>query len=87
MNGVLDGAALLVGVLAVVCGAGALVTTRDARLSLHVLLELLLAAGLLRLATEPSWRQIVEVALLVSLRRLLSWAFDASSRAAAAGRA
>ncbi len=81
MSAVLSFAALLCAVLGVVCGLAALVRTRDIRVPLHVLLEFLLAAGLLRLAGDPSWRQIVVAAVIIALRRLLSHAVTATVQA------
>ena len=53
MTAVLVGAALLVGCLAVVAAVAALAATRSVAVAVPVLLDLLLAAGLLRLAAEP----------------------------------
>ncbi len=62
----LTGAALVAGVIA-------LMATRRPAVALAVFLDLLLAAGLLRLTGEPDWRAIAGAAALVALRRLLSW--------------
>ncbi|WP_342762351.1 DUF1622 domain-containing protein [Kineococcus xinjiangensis] len=50
---------------------GALLSTRRPALALGIGLDLLLAAGLLRLATAPSWRQIAATAAIVALRHLI----------------
>ena len=46
--------------------------TRRPLPALAVLLDLLLAAGLLRLLGDPGWQTILTVAALVALRRLLA---------------
>ncbi len=48
-----------------------LLAVRSVPMSVGVLLEFLLAAGLLRLPETQSWRQIATVAVLVALRRFL----------------
>ncbi|MDT0274318.1 hypothetical protein [Blastococcus goldschmidtiae] len=73
-------AALAVGVGALVAGALVLVRTRRPSVALPVLLELLLAAGLLRLAGDPSWGTIATVAALVLLRRLIGAGLRAGDR-------
>jgi hypothetical protein len=80
VSAALEVAALLCTALALVCGLAALARTRDAGVALHVVLELLLAAGLLRLTGDPSWRQIVVAAVLVALRRVLSSALPPRGR-------
>ena len=64
MAQLLSGAALLAGVLT-------LVTTRKPALALSVFLDLLTAAGLLRLVGDPSWRAIATAATIVGLRHLI----------------
>ena len=64
-------AALLCTVLALVCAGAVLARTRSVAQALPVLLELFLAAGLLRLAHDPSWRAIAGAAALVGLRKLV----------------
>jgi hypothetical protein len=61
----LSGAAVVVGVLV-------LVASRSPRMTLHVLLDLLLAAGLLRLAAAETWRAIAVAAAIVGIRKLAS---------------
>ncbi len=72
MSALLQGGALLCTLLGLVSGAVVLVAARDARLALKVLLEFLLAAGLLRLSDNPDWRALVVAAVVVALRRVLS---------------
>ena len=62
----------LVAAAALVVSAGAAVSLRRLGPALHVLLDLLLAAGLLRLSAEASWQTIAVAAGVVALRRVLS---------------
>jgi hypothetical protein len=72
--------ALGVSALAVVAAVVALVATRRPALALGVLLDLLLAAGLLRLAAEPTWSSIATAAAVVALRRLIGVGLRAGGR-------
>ncbi len=68
--------ALLCTALGLLAAAAAVVVrSRDARESLHVLLDFLLAAGLLRLTGDPGWAGIATAGGIFALRRLLrrSW--------------
>jgi hypothetical protein len=65
-------AALLVVAAAVRAGALALVRTRSLRQALPVFLDMLAAAGLLRLATAPTWRVLAVTAIVIVLRRLVT---------------
>jgi hypothetical protein len=58
-------AAAAVGTAAVLCGAGVLLVTWSVRAALPVFLDLLLAAGLLRLAVTDSWTAIGSAAAVV----------------------
>ncbi|WP_448641833.1 hypothetical protein [Geodermatophilus sp. URMC 63] len=73
--------ALVVSGLALVAGAVALVATRRPALALGVLLDLLLAAGLLRLAAEPTWTSLATAAAVVALRRLIGAGLRTGGRA------
>ncbi|SDD39770.1 Protein of unknown function [Geodermatophilus telluris] len=81
--------ALAVSGLALVAGTVALAATRRPALALAVLLDLLLAAGLLRLAAEPTWTSLGTAAAIVALRRLIGAGLRAGGRtlASAAPRA
>jgi hypothetical protein len=59
--------------LATVAGLAVLVSTGSWRCALRVLLDLLTAAGLLRLAVGQGWAELVAAAAIILLRRLL-WA-------------
>ncbi|MBY8874727.1 hypothetical protein K7640_23135 [Micromonospora sp. PLK6-60] len=63
----------LVTTLALVCAVVALVTSRSWRAALRVLLDLLTAAGLLRLTVDQGWTELAGAALIIMVRRLL-WA-------------
>lgn len=63
----------LVAGAGIVLGTATLVVFRRPALSLHVLLDLLLAAGLLRLSADAGWPVIAVTAAVVVLRRLLTF--------------
>lgn len=72
MTGLIGTAALAVTVAALVSAAATLVATRRLLIALGVLLDMLLAASLLRLALNPSPAQLGGTALLVLVKRLAS---------------
>ena len=63
--------ALLVTAAALFAGLVALVATRRPAAALPVLLDLLVAAGLLRLVGEPGWQALGTAAAIILLRRLI----------------
>ena len=65
-------AALAIGAAAAVAALLTLAVTRRPALAMGVLLDLLLAAGLLRLTGAPGWGSITAVAGLVGLRQVLA---------------
>lgn len=65
-----------VTVLALVAGVVTVLCTGDVRVAVRVLLDLLTAAGLLRLASDPGWRGLVSAAAIVALRQLLAAALS-----------
>lgn len=73
MSGALQVAALVCTVMGLVGAGAVLAATRRAQLSLQVLLEFLLAAGLLRLADDPTPQQLVVAAGVIALRRVLTY--------------
>jgi hypothetical protein len=77
--------ALGVSSAAIVAGVLALVATRRPLLALKVLLDLLLAAGLLRLTGDPGWRTILTAAAIVAVRRLIGVGLRAGGRAWSSG--
>jgi len=65
--------ALLVTAAALVAGLVALVATRRPTAALPVLLDLLVAAGLLRLVGDPGWQVLATAAAILVLRRLIGF--------------
>ena len=63
--------ALLVTAAALVAGLVALVATRRPAAALPVFLDLLVAAGLLRLVGQPGWQALATAAIVILLRRLI----------------
>jgi len=64
-------AALVCTVLGLLCAATVLARTRSLRQALPVLLEFLMAAGLLRLSSAATWRALATAAVIVVLRKLV----------------
>lgn len=62
----------LVAAFAIALSAAALLVFRRLGVALHVLLDLLLAAGVLRLSAEASWEAIAIAAAIIVLRKVLS---------------
>ncbi|HYO37992.1 MAG TPA: hypothetical protein VER97_18085 [Geodermatophilus sp.] len=73
--------ATVVTALALGAGAVALAATRRPALALGVFLEMLLAAGLLRLAAEPTSTSLGTAAAIVLLRRLVGAGLRTGGRA------
>ncbi|MGY1638248.1 hypothetical protein ACI78V_16505 [Geodermatophilus sp. SYSU D00742] len=73
-------AATLVVGAALVAGVLTLAATRRPPLALGVLLDLLVAAGLLRLVGDPSWQALVTAAAIVVLRRLIGASLRSARR-------
>ena len=80
MSGVLQGGALLCTALGLVSALAVGLRSRDLRLAVGVLLEFLLAAGLLRLTDDPTPQALLTAAVVVLLRRLLSLGLGAGVR-------
>ena len=72
MTELLNDAALLCTALGVASAVAVLARARDLRLAIGVLLEFLLAAGLLRLSADPTPRALLTAAVVVGIRRLVS---------------
>lgn len=64
---------------AIVLGALVLARTRRIGVALPVMLDLLLAAGLLRLSATATWRAIATAAGLIVVRKLLVLGLTAGS--------
>lgn len=82
MTNLLLAGALLCTTAAVVSGLAVGVATRQLRVALPVLLELLLAAGLLRLSAGGTWTGIATAAVIVAVRKVAGTGIR-SARAAA----
>lgn len=67
----MSGAAAVCTVSALVAAGAVLARTRSPAQALPVLLELLLAAGLLRLTADASWRALATAAIVVALRTVV----------------
>jgi hypothetical protein len=80
LSAVIGACALALTGAALVCGALALVATRRPALALGVLLDLLLAAGLLRLTGVPGWSALTTAASIVALRRLVGFGLRTGGR-------
>ncbi|MDN3293997.1 DUF1622 domain-containing protein [Streptomyces ficellus] len=72
MTAWLHTAAMLATAAGVLSACAAYLATRQVRLSLGVLLDFLTAAGLIRLADEPSWSSIATAAAVIGLRKLIA---------------
>ncbi|WP_448616856.1 hypothetical protein [Modestobacter sp. URMC 112] len=70
----------LVTAAALAAGLLTLAVTRRPPLALSVFLDLLVAAGLLRLAGDPGWPAIATAAALVALRRLIGFGLRVGGR-------
>jgi len=69
----------LVAAAAVLIGLLVLAVTRSVRTALPVLLDLLLAAGLLRLSADLGWGAIAGAAAIVLIRKLVSFGLSEHS--------
>ena len=72
--------ALVIAAAAVALGVLSAVTTRSGATGLAVLLDLLLAAGLLRLAVADTWTAIGTAAAVVAVRKLAGVGIAAARR-------
>jgi hypothetical protein len=72
--------ALLVTAAALLAGLVALAATRRPAAALPVFLDLLVAAGLLRLVGEPSWQALATAASIILLRRLIGFGLRTGGR-------
>lgn len=84
MTGTIHGAgvalALLATAAALLAGLVALVATGRPAAALPVFLDLLTAAGLLRLVGEPGWPALATAAAILVLRRLIGLGLRAGGR-------
>lgn len=70
MDSLLDATSLALAAAGLLALAGSVRLLPHWRLGLAIALELWTAAGLMRLAGEPSWKRIATVASIVAIRRL-----------------
>ena len=83
MQAIVQGAALLLTVLGLLSAGLVLARSRDVRQALAVLLEFLLAAGLLRLVHGATYQGLATTALIVVVRKLVSFGFNRGGHAGA----
>ena len=79
--GVAEDAALLLTAAGVVVAALVWLTTRAWHPTVPVLLDFLLAAGLLRLSADDTWHAIVAAAAIVAVRALVKTGTASRTRA------
>ncbi|MEV4659538.1 hypothetical protein [Micromonospora sp. NPDC049301] len=63
---------MVVTALALVAGVVTVLSTGAGRTAVRVVLDLLIAAGLLRLVGDPGWSGLASSAAIVALRQLLA---------------
>ena len=78
MSAVLGTLALTAAAAGLVVAAGAVLLV-GLRAGVGVLLDFLLAAGLLRLAAEPGWASLLTTALVVAVRHLITFGLAAGA--------
>lgn len=79
MDAALQTAALLVSAAAVVVFLLAYAVTRSIRTALPLLLEFLMAAGLIRLARDPSWDSILLTVAIIAVRKMAAFGIAETS--------
>ncbi|MEV6691924.1 hypothetical protein AB0M35_10710 [Micromonospora sp. NPDC051196] len=78
--------AAVVGALGVLSAGVTLLATRSVPMAVEVLLDMLVAAGLVRLAGGTSWSGLAAVVVLVAVRRMLRAGLLADDRWRASAR-
>ncbi len=86
LDDVLRSASLTVTALGVLSAGAVLARAREVRLPIAVLLDFLLAAGLLRLAVAPAPRALASAALIIIIRKIITFGFAHRTAAPAAVR-
>jgi hypothetical protein len=81
VTAIFGSAALVVVAGAILAAAAVLGHTRSVRQALPVLLDLLTAAGLLRLSVTSSWSALAVTAVVIGLRRLTTAGIRTASQA------
>ncbi|CCG03755.1 DUF1622 domain-containing protein [Blastococcus saxobsidens] len=73
-------ASQFIAAAALVAALLALAATRRPALALGILLDMLVAAGLLRLVGDPSWRAIATIAIVIAIRHLVAHGLRLAAR-------
>lgn len=73
MNAAIEAAALLITAVGVVVFLTAYATTRTIRVALPLLLDFLMAAGLMRLAGDLSWSSILLAVAIIAVRKVAAF--------------
>lgn len=73
MNAVIEAAALLMTAVGVLSFLAAYAATRRMRYALPLLLDFLMAAGLLRLAGDQSWSSILLTVAIIAVRKVAAF--------------
>jgi hypothetical protein len=73
MSDLLQDAALVCSGLGLLSAVAVLARAHDVRLALAVLLDFLLAAGLLRLSVDATPRALLTAAIIITLRKVVSF--------------
>lgn len=81
MNAAIEAAALLVTAVGVASFLTAYATTRTIRGALPLLLDFLMAAGLIRLAGQLSWNSILLTVAIIVVRKLAAFGVSEKSTA------
>ncbi len=77
---IIDLTSAIVVLLAIIAGGAVLAATRRPVDSLMVLLDLLMAAGLIHLAAGPTLPRVATAASVLAIRRLVSWSLSSRTR-------
>ena len=80
-------AAALVTLGAVVSAVATAAATRSPTAAVRTLLDLLMAAGLLRLAVGEGWEPVVTAAAIIAVRKLVTLGIESADRSRRAGAA
>jgi hypothetical protein len=73
-------ASQFIAMAALLSGIVALAATRRPALALGILLDMLVAAGLLRLVGDPSWRALATAAIVIAIRHLVGYGLRIGAR-------
>lgn len=76
----IDAMTVVVVMMAVVSATATLAATRRRMIALAVLLDMLTAASLLRLAVDPDFVRAATAATVLAIRHLISWSLSKDLR-------